>query len=134
MNTKILMTASSIFLGILGLGLTFLPEETSNYFNGNLDQWFILFLQLTGSLYLAFAMLDWMNRTSLLGGIYGRPIVTGNLIHYLVSGIALIKLLGKYDENGYEVILTLSIIYCAFTLCFIYVFLNNPKELDLSKK
>ena len=60
MNTKSLMVASAIFLMISGLLLTFIPEEISQYLNAGTNQTSILFLQILGSLYLGFGMLNWM--------------------------------------------------------------------------
>lgn len=128
MNTKILMTISAIFLIISGLGLTFIPEEISEYFNLGANQSSILFLQIIGSLYLGFGMLNWMTKNNLIGGIYSRPLVIGNLTHFLVTSFSLIKIVGKYSENEFSIILSLTIIYSVLALCFGYVFMKNPKK------
>lgn len=54
------MIASTVYLGICGLGLTFLPEEIAGHLDIGKNQSAILFLQILGSLYLGFAMLNWM--------------------------------------------------------------------------
>jgi hypothetical protein len=113
---------------ISGLGLTFVPEEISRFLNAGINQTSILFLQILGSLYLGFGMLNWMTKNNLIGGIYSRPLVIGNLTHFLVSFFALIKIVGKYSEGEFPTILTLTILYAVFTLCFGYVFTNNPKK------
>jgi len=79
MNTKILMIASSLFLLIFGLALTFIPEEITEYLNAGTNQTSVLLLQILGSLYLGFGMLNWMTKNNLIGGIYSRPLVIGNL-------------------------------------------------------
>lgn len=128
MNTKILMIASSTFLFISGLALTFIPEEISEYLNTGTNQTSVLLLQFLGSLYFGFGMLNWMTKNNLIGGIYSRPLVVGNLTHFLVSSFALIKIIGKCSENEFPIILTLTIIYTIFTLCFGYVFMKNPNK------
>ena len=128
MNTKILMIASAIFLMISGLVLTFIPEEISEYLNVSTNQTSNLFLQILGSLYLGFGMLNWMTKNNLIGGIYSRPLVIGNLVHFLVASFAFIKIIGKYSENEFAVILVFTIIYSFFTLCFGYVFMRNPDK------
>ena len=127
-NTKILMIASSIFLMISGLALTFASEEITEYLNAGTSQISILFLQILGSLYLGFGMLNWMTKNNLIGGIYSRPLVIGNLSHFLVSSFALIKMVGRYSGNGYSIILYFTIIYSIFALMFGYVFMNNPNK------
>ena len=126
MNTKFLMIATALYLGIIGFGLTFLPQEIADFFNKGTNQIFILTLQIFGSLYLGFGMMNWMAKNSLIGGIYNRPLVLGNLLHFLVSAFALIKTVGKYSENQFEVILTISILYSLFAVCFGYLLSTNP--------
>lgn len=58
MNTKILMIASSMFYGTVGIVLTFIPKEISEYFSMDLNQNSLLILQVLGAAYLGFAMLN----------------------------------------------------------------------------
>ena len=73
MNTKLLMSPSAALLASLGIGITFLPQE----FLVHVGVWpagpIVLVIQLLGALYLAAAILNWMNRGILIGGVYGRP-------------------------------------------------------------
>lgn len=133
MNTKFLMIATAIYLGIVGFGLTFLPQEIAMFFEGEANQTFVLALQILGALYLGFGMMNWMAKNSLIGGIYNRPLVFGNLLHFLVSAFALIKVIGKYSENQFVVIMTISILYSIFAICSGYLLRTNPiktKKLD----
>ncbi|WP_044403123.1 hypothetical protein [Lacinutrix sp. Hel_I_90] len=128
MNTKILMITSAIILGIMGLGLTFLPEEISEVLGMKTNQVSLLTIQILGATYLGFAMLNWMTKNNLIGGIYSRPLVIGNLVHFLVSSFALIKML-LHLENHIEIIVTLTIVYFILTLGFGYVFMTNPSKI-----
>jgi hypothetical protein len=47
--------------------------------------------QLLGAAWLGVAMLDWMHRTTLIGGIYGRAIVMANLVLYFVGATSLVR-------------------------------------------
>ena len=126
MNTKILMIASAIYLGIVGIGLTFLPLEIARFFEAETNRTLILALQILGALYLGFGMMNWMAKNSMIGGIYSRPLVFGNLLHFLVSAFALIKMVGKYSENQFVVIITISILYSIFAICFGYLLRTSP--------
>jgi len=128
MNTKYLMIATAFYLGIIGIGLTFLPQEIAGFFDTGINQTFILTLQIFGSLYLGFGMMNWMAKNSSIGGIYNRPLVFGNLLHFLVSAFALIKMVGKYSGNQFIVIITISILYSLFAICFGYLLRTNPKN------
>ena len=125
MNTKLLMTATALYLGIIGFGLTFLPQEIASFFNTETNHTFILTLQVFGSLYLGFGMMNWIAKNKLVGGIYNRSLVFGNLLHFLVSAFALIKAVGKYSEKQFIVILTISILYSLFAACFGYLLKNS---------
>ena len=129
MNTKLLLIASSAYLGIAGLGMTFLPEEISAYLNGGINQTSILFLQILGSLYLGFALLNWMTKNNLIGGIYSKPLVIGNLAHFFMSSFALLKIVGQYAGKEFSIILAITIIYVVFTLGFGYIFMTNPGKI-----
>lgn len=122
------MTASSVFLIISGLGFTFLPEEIAQFLNVDTNQIAILLLQILGALYLGFGMLDWMTKNNLIGGIYSRPLVIGNLVHFLVSSFALIRIVGNHSGNEFVILLVITIIYSLFTLGFGFVFNKNPSK------
>ena len=49
--------------------------------------------QLLGAAWLGVAALDWLQRRTLLGGIYGRPVVFANLVLYFVGALALLRTL-----------------------------------------
>ncbi len=128
MNTKILMTAAAVFLGIIGIGLTFLPQEIGEFLSTATNPISILILQILGAAYLGFAMINWMTRNNLIGGIYSKPLMIGNLVHFLVSSLAIIKIIGGI-ENHYEIILSLAIVYSGFTIWFVLAFMKTPKRL-----
>ncbi|MBZ0199986.1 MAG: hypothetical protein K8H86_08970 [Ignavibacteriaceae bacterium] len=125
MNTKILMIAAAIYLGIVGFGLIFLPQEIAQFFEAGANRTLVLALQILGALYLGFGMMNWMAKNNMIGGIYSRPLVFGNLLHFLVSAFALIRVASQYSENQFAVIITISIIYSIFTLCFGYLLRTN---------
>ena len=127
MDTKILMISSTIFLGINGIIMTFLPSELSNYLLGIKDnQVFLLLLQILGSFYLGFAILNWMTKNQLIGGIYNRPLIIANLLQFFATSCALIKILPNLDVH-FKFFIFLTVIYCSFTICFGFVFMKNPK-------
>ena len=127
MNTKILLIASAIFLGLTGLGLTFIPKEILVYLTLEANLTSTILMQILGALLLGFALMNWISRDALFGGIYNKPMTTANLMHFGIGGLALIKVVFKIEQNV-ELIIALTIIYSVFALCFGYVFMNNPKK------
>ena len=119
------MIISAIFLAVNGFGFTFFPNEISVLLINDDNHIFILILQILGALYLGFSILNWMSKASLIGGIYNKPILIGNLLHFFTASMALIKLAFKVETN-LQLIFSYTIIYSLFTLFFGYVFFTNP--------
>jgi len=132
LNTKYLMISCALFQGLMGIVLTFLPQEIADYMGIALNQLTILLLQILGSFYFGFAFLNWMSKDNLIGGIYRKPLVVGNLVHFLVSSLTLIKILFSV-ETHFNFILILSIPYVAFALSFGYIMRTTPKVVHQSK-
>ena len=88
MKTKLLMTSSALFCAIIGILLSFLPNEIAEYLSVEPTIITILFLKILSALYLGFGILNWMAKGTLIGGIYNRPIAIGNLMHFGVGAIA----------------------------------------------
>jgi hypothetical protein len=91
MNTRMLMRASAVMLGALGAGATFLPREVLVHAGTAPMGFSVVLVQLAGALYLGFAMLNWMAQGSIIGGIYSRPVAIGNLAHFTIGALGLIK-------------------------------------------
>ena len=125
MNSRILMTASALVLALLGLPCIFAPDLVLKEFMGSTTPAAELLVQVTGALYLGFAGLNWMGKANLIGGIYGRPVAIGNLLHFLVAGIALMK--APTPQAGTSGLLwTLTAIYAALAVAFALVVFGNP--------
>jgi len=132
LNTKLLMSASAIFLAIMGLLFSFLPQEIIIYLGVDANVFSILFLQILGSLYLGFGILNWIAKGSLIGGIYNKPVAIGNFMHFLVGAITLVKVVFENHMHP-EILISLTIIYVIFALSFAYVFMNSPKKIGTDK-
>ena len=125
MTTKIVMTSSALFLAIIGILLSFLPNEIADYLNIEPNIITILFLKIMSAFYLGFGILNWMGRGTLIGGIYNKPIAIGNLMHFGVGAIALVKVVSNIQEHS-EIIISLAIMYVLFAILFAYIFRTNP--------
>ncbi|WP_342567752.1 multidrug DMT transporter permease [Psychrobacillus sp. FSL K6-4046] len=123
MKTKWLLSSSAVVMGLLGLAGTFVPEEISNILEIEPSPITLILLQIIGGLYLGFAMLNWFTRSSLIGGIYNRPVVLGNLIHCLVVFFALIRHLA---EDFHFIFVILTLVYLGFAIWFTLVMRSNP--------
>ncbi len=129
MNTKSLMTISAIILALIGISLIFFPKEILNYFGSSVSDTFELFMQIIGSLYFAFAMLNWMSKGSIIGGIYNRPISIANLTHFVIAGFALVRGILSNPNLSY-IIWLITIMYSIFAILFGIVAFNHPVRGD----
>lgn len=113
------MSASAIALGITGIALIFLPEEVATAFSWTEGSSIVL--QIMGALYFGFAMLNWMSKANLIGGIYNRPIAVGNATHFFVAALALLKFSFKSPA-----LIGVAVIYSVFAIAFGYVLFTHP--------
>jgi hypothetical protein len=123
MNTKVLMSVSALIMGLTGIIMSFLPQEVLKYLTGStgsgLDP---LIIQLLGALYFAFGMVNWMAKGSLIGGIYARPIAIGNLTHFMIGALALLK---GYSSAS-PALIAATVVYIALAILFGIVFFRHP--------
>ena len=125
MNTKSLMTLSAMILALIGISLIFLPKEILNYLELSVSDTLELLMQIIGSFYFAFAILNWMSKGSIIGGIYNRPIAMANLTHFVIAGLALIKEILANPSLSY-VIWSIAIIYSIFAILYGIVAFRHP--------
>jgi hypothetical protein len=124
MNTRILMSSSAVIMALAGMFFSFFPDELLQYLGVGSSAFLPLILQLTGALYLGFALLNWMAKGNLMGGIYSRPIAIGNLMHFMVFTLAI----GKYyfAHQRPTVLIIPVLIYALFSVLFGKVVFGSP--------
>ena len=125
MNTKIVMAASAAAMGVAGIAGSFLPQELLAALHVPGGAVPTLMVQLHGAVLLAFAMVNWMGKDSLIGGIYNRPVAVGNLMHFAVGAITLAKFaIGGHTAPG---ALAVTAVYVLFAAAFaVIVFGRAP--------
>jgi len=124
MNSKYLMIASSIVTGALGVAASFFPQEISKALGLSSSGILNLFLQVTGALYIGFALMNWMAKTVLIGGIYARPLAMGNFAHFMIAAVALIKAAMNNSVPLYLWII--AFVYLVFAVLFGVVLFTSP--------
>ena len=119
MNTKILMIVSSLVLGLAGLVASFAPSELLSALGAPVAEPLPVLIQLLGSMYLAFALTNWIAKSNMIGGIYSRPLSLGNCVHFVVGTLALAKQQFSHDLN--VPLLVVLIVYTIFAACFAWL-------------
>ena len=117
------MTSTAILLAVIGISLTFAPDNIIVLLAINNSIVIRLIFQLLGAAYFAFAMLNWMAKGTIIGGIYNRPIVIANLTHFSVGGIALIKVV--FNNHHLPVILSVMAGFYIITACVFWLIISR---------
>ena len=124
MNTRLLLAASAVVMGALGIAGSFMPHEVLMWLGVAPVRATALHVQLLGALLFAFAMVNWIARGSLIGGIYNRPVALGNTAHFLIGALALAKSVASGERQ--PVFIALTVIYAVFAIAFVAILRRSP--------
>lgn len=123
MRTRVTMTVSSLLMGLTGIALIFLPDEIGGYLCGAEIKSVSIIIQILGALYFAFGMVNWTAKGNLIGGIYARPIAIGNLTHFAMGALALVKAYASFHLTW---LIPWAIAYMLLALLFAKIFMTHP--------
>jgi hypothetical protein len=126
MSTKSIMTITAILFAVIGIFLTFAPDYVMTLMGISPSKGIELILQLVGAAYYAFAMLNWMAKGALIGGIYNKPIALANFTHFLIAGMALLR--AGFGNSGLpKVVSGLGGFYLVWALIFWRMMSKHPE-------
>lgn len=103
-------------MALLGLAASFGPDELLRAAGVDATEGLKLLVQVMGALYLGFAMLNWMSKDAVIGGIYARPTTLANFLHFFSGGMAIIKVLA--GEPGSAPLWVLAVAYAGLAVAF----------------
>ena len=115
LQTRILMSASAAFMGLLGVAASFFSHEVLALIGASVETQTVTIVQVLGALYLGFAFLNWYLRGFVIGGIYNRPLAFGNMLHFTVVAITLVKAAMAYEQPG---LWAFTAVYLVFSVWF----------------
>jgi len=123
-NRSHLLTLSALAYFAAGLPLLFAPDILLGLLGRSIDPFEVETLQLLGCATFGFGMLNWMNRFSTIGGIFGRPLVAANLAY---AGSAAL-LLVRFDLLAHpgRPVMVVAIGYAAIAIAFGVRFFKAP--------
>ena len=119
MNTKILMVASSLAMGLAGMVASFAPSELLRALESPAAAPMPVLIQLLGGAYIAFAIMNWTAKDNVIGGIYSRPLSLGNSVHFLTGSLALAK--QQFSQGVSLPLVIVLITYSVFAVCFLWL-------------
>ena len=119
MNTKTLMTITSLVLALAGALALFAPDAVLALVNAPVTAQLLVLVQLLGALYFSFALMNWTAKDSAIGGIYARPVSLANFGHFFTGTLVLVKyLLSKPFSVS---VLLIFVVYSVFALAFYWL-------------
>ena len=117
MISAFISRTSALWLGVAGFALLFAPDAVLPRLIAGYPSSGLWLGQLLGAAWLGLAALNWINRRLILGGVFGRPIVLANAIHYFISAMVLIRAVIRQPEASVELAavpaITLAVAYGA---------------------
>jgi hypothetical protein len=121
---------NAAFLAILGLALLFAGDDLLPRLIPTFPPGAAWLGQLLAAALLALAVVNWFNRSTLQGGIYGRPIVAANTTFYFVSALALLKVvMQRYAPAAlWAVFVPLAL----FAAVYAWLMFRGPFERDIA--
>lgn len=119
MNTKLLMTLTSVSLALAGVFLLFVPDILLSALDVTVTPQASLLGQMLGALYFSFALMNWTAKDSAIGGIYARPVSLANFGHFFSGALLLIKFLFSNPFNLPTLLVTLF--YAVFAIVFCWL-------------
>lgn len=125
MHTRILMSASALFMVVLGLAASFFSHEVLRFAGATVEDQTVLGTQILGALYLGFSILNWSARGVLIGGIYSRPVAIGNFFHFTIASITLVK--ASFGLQSLP-LLAITTLYAGFAIWFGFVLFTHPAQ------
>lgn len=119
MNTKTLMTSSSLFLALAGVSLLFVPDVLLSAVDVSVTAQASVLVQMLGALYFSFALMNWTAKDSAIGGIYARPVSLANFSHFFSGALLLVKFL---FSNAFSFpMLLVTLLYAIFAAIFYWL-------------
>ena len=129
--TKIIVGSSALLLALGGLSMTFFPQELSGWFGLPDEPAVALLAQIIGALYFGFAMMNWISKSGLIGGVYKRPIVIANMTHFMMVAIALLKYAITQEQLPWSLWL-LTATYLVYATLYGFLLFRTPPQVKAS--
>jgi hypothetical protein len=126
MPSRLVMTLSAMTMAVAGVALQFAPVEVLALAKAPTDGGITAAAQVAGALFLGFATVNWMSRRARIGGIYGRPLATGNLVHFVAGALGLVK---QAAVTSLPALWVAAAIYAVLAIGFALIVFTDPADL-----
>ena len=117
------MTSSALFMAVCGIAAMFAPRELLSAADMSATTTLLNGVEICGALFLSFAVLNWMQRHSVIGGIYNRPLVVANTLHFFAGAMTLLR---AFSIHEHPLFMGITLLYVLFAGGFIFALFRSP--------
>ncbi len=125
------MSGTAMFLGLAGAASLFFPDEVLKLYSidwSSKTAGTPILIQILGACFLALALLDWYSKHNVMGGIYGRPVMGTNYVHFVIGSLIMAKAAIGADEGVCRPLVWVTLgIYVLFSIAFSFMMFGKPK-------
>lgn len=122
-STRWMMSSSAIAAGIAAVVLLFAPHELLAFAGFEVTDGLAAGAQLWSGALGGFALVNWMARENLIGGIYNRPLLVANVFHSVVGATTLGRLAAA---GGSPAAIGGAAVFTAFAVWFGLTLFRSP--------
>jgi len=130
--SSLVSRASAALLAIGGVALLFAADDILPRIIPGFPEAGAWVGQLLAAPWLGIAALNWLNRSLVIGGIYGRPVVLANTALYFVSAMVLVQAARRPDSSA--VIGWLVVPFALFAVVYAWLLFRGPFDRDLERQ
>jgi hypothetical protein len=123
---------NAAFLAIIGLALLFASGDLLPLVVPAFPVSSAWFGQLFAAALLALAVFNWFNRSTLQGGIYGRPVVAANTTFYFIGVLALSKVVMQADAP--RTLWAVFVPFLIFGVVYAWLLFRGPFGRDIASE
>ncbi len=131
MISSLISRSSAGFLALGGLLLLFAPDEILPRVVPDFPASASWLGQLIAAGWLALAILNWASRSSLLGGIYGRPVVLANALFYFIGATTLSRIVPAHPQTVALYVIAVPIVL--FAALYAWLLFRGPIGSDFAR-
>lgn len=131
LTSTLVSRASAAVLLVGGLALLFAPDAVLPRLVAGFPTAGLWLGQLLGAAWLGVAALNWLSRSAVLGGIYGRPVVVANLALHFIGALVLLK---AAREAAAPALWLLALPAAVLAVVYGLLLLRGPLRRDLPER
>lgn len=122
--SSIVTRCNAIVLLVAGLALLFAPEVMLRAVTPGIPSQAAWLGQLLAAAWLGVAALNWMNRSTVIGGIYARPLTNCNFVLWFVSAMSMVRV--ALTPGASPATWAVTLVACVFAIAYAALVFRGP--------